>query len=344
MAGTGKRATLFLPERVYDFGSMDQLAEGSHDFEFHNVGNQPLTITKGTTSCKCMVHDFESAEIPPGRSIKIRVAWHAREYQGSYHQTASFSTTDPDRETVTVVIKGLLSTSIKAVPADLTFASLPLGDSRTHTISVLGYRKTPLEITGWKLEDPTTAEFFGVSYDPLSAGEVASHEDATSGHRVQVQVKSGLPLGAFQQKIILSTDSPEVPSFKIPIRGTIVSDVTVYGVRWEKETGVLRLGSIDPAVGVEQVVFLRVGGLEKPVEVKPVDIQPSDVLSVTVGKVGAMESGMAVVVPVTIKVPKGSRPANYLGPDEANYGRVLLETNHPSARNVKILVQFAVKG
>jgi hypothetical protein len=47
-------------------------------------------------------------------------------------------------------------------------------------------------------------------------------------------------------------------------------------------------------------------------------------------------------MPLTVEVPPGAPDANYLG-SPGKLGEILLETTHPEAKQVRLLVQLAVE-
>jgi len=340
------RPKAVVPHPIHDFGNMDAHASGSYGFEVRNTGGVPLRLTKGSTSCKCTITDLEEAEVPPGGSVKVTVMWTGKDFLGPFTQTATVFTNDPENPELTLTIKGRITVSVRAQPAEVVFSRVALGDTVSGRVKVYGYRSEPLKISGVRLDDPTTAAFYQVSYEPIPPDEVMAEPGATGGYLVRVTVKSGLPLGAFQQKILVTTNLKEVPTLAIPVRGMVGSEVAIVGGHgWDEKSGVLSFGVVDPREGAEGTLRIRVGGPRcKEVTVKPVQIDPPDLLSVAVGQVNVLSSGQVAVVPLTISIRKGSRPANYLGPDPSNYGRITIETNHPDARQLQILVRFAVEG
>ena len=65
-------------EPHYDFGSMQRGTSKSHEFVIRNVGNAPLKIWKGTTSCKCTDFVVPEGAIAPGGSAKVKLEWSAK--------------------------------------------------------------------------------------------------------------------------------------------------------------------------------------------------------------------------------------------------------------------------
>ena len=62
----------------YNFGALDMQGSGSHDFILTNVGDAPLTLAAGGTSCRCTMSSLEHDSIQPGGSAKVTVTWKPR--------------------------------------------------------------------------------------------------------------------------------------------------------------------------------------------------------------------------------------------------------------------------
>lgn len=57
----------------YDAGTVSKNAGLNYDFEFTNIGNEPLFISNVRTSCNCTVASFPREPILPGESEKIKI-------------------------------------------------------------------------------------------------------------------------------------------------------------------------------------------------------------------------------------------------------------------------------
>ena len=58
-----------------DYGTIDKGADGVRVFEFTNTGNEPLIISKVTSSCGCTVPKKPEAPIMPGKTGEISVKY-----------------------------------------------------------------------------------------------------------------------------------------------------------------------------------------------------------------------------------------------------------------------------
>ena len=350
-SGTGRfalpgepRPKVVIDETSFDFGAMGDDATNSHSFIFRNEGDGTLTLTKGDTTCRCTLIDLEQTDIPPGESAAVKVQWNAKNLAGPYRQSATIFTNDPDRSRVTLTITGRITAALRVTPSDLVFSHLSVGEPATGEVRLYSYLPQKLQITGHKLKDRESAEHFEVAYRPLASDQLKDEPDVKSGCLVTISVKSGLPLGAFRQTILLTTNLKDSPTVEIPVEGTVDSDISIIGRGWNDKNGVLRIGTVSSRQGAEQTVTLACrGSYSKEVTYKVAHVTPS-LLKVELGKRADRNQGKVSLTPLTIQIPKGSHPANHLGSEQGDLGRITIETNHPQAPQLRILVRFAVEG
>ncbi len=331
-------------EDRYDFGAMDAESQGRHAFRFHNLGDAPLVLEAGPTTCKCTASIVDRKILNPGESTDVIVEWTGKNYSGRFTQTATILTNDPRRARVTLTITGRVLQAVRVEPASVVLSRVTAGEPTTATFRILGFRKKPLELLGYELEDTQTSKLFEVQFEPLSEEELAEVEDVTCGYLARLTVKPGLPLGSFSQRIIVKTNSTVVPRIVVPVRGMVASEVSVVGSGWSQRRGVLFLGNVNSRDGVEKTLLIRVGGpLRHRVKLKILEVEP-DLLQVELGTTRDLPDADATITPLKIRIPPGSPPADYWGSNRGPMGKILLETKHPKAPQLKILVSFAVVG
>jgi len=331
-------------EDRYDFGAMDAEARGRHAFRFHNLGEAPLTLEAGPTTCKCTASIIGRDVLAPGEWTDVVVEWTGKNYSGSFTQTATIITNDPQRSRVTLTITGRVVRAVRVEPQSVVFSRITSGEPASATFRVLGFRNKPLQLLDWQFQRKETADLFEVSFQPLSEEELKKYEDVTCGFLGRLTVKPGLPLGAFRQELVINTDSSVAPQITVPIRGVVGSEVSVVGPGWMEDLGVLRLGTVSSQMGLERTVLIRVGGpLRDRVKLKVLKVQP-DLLQVQLGQPRQLSDTDATITPLTIRIPPGSPPADHWGSTRGPLGEILLETNHPKAPQLKILVSFAISG
>ncbi len=327
-----KHPAVEVDETEYDFGSMDSNATGTHDFVFRNVGQAPLKLEAGRTTCKCTLSDIGDGVIPPGGSGTVSLEWRGKDRVGPYTQEATIITNDPQKLTVDLKIDGVMTAKARVVPDSLVFSSVAAGQPAQAAVRILG-NEDGLEITGYEVDDPQNLE---VSFSPLSDEEVKEEEYANSGQRMEVTLKPGLPPGPFQRKIRVKTDIKGFEEIVIPVKGTISSEISIFGPGWNSASRILRFGTIERDKAARKL-FVKVGGLHPDeVQFEVAEIQPEFVI-VRLG-----EKVSPAVTPIEIEIPKGSPPGNYLGPKR--HGRVRLKTNHAIVTELDINLEFLIGG
>jgi hypothetical protein len=209
-------------------------------------------------------------------------------------------------------------------------------------VRLYSYLEESLEIAGCELSNPETAEYFDVSWERLSAQQLQTEEEARGGYLAQIAVKPGLPVGAFQQRIVFRTNSKSVPTIEIPVQGSVVSDISIAGRGWNAQTGVLAMGTIRSGQGVEwPLIIVARGPHAKDMRLKPTQIVPG-LLRVEVGSTRYIADKAICLSRLTIQIPPGSEPSVHLGREQSKLGRIALQTNHPEVPKLNIYVQFAV--
>jgi len=323
----------------YDFGTVESGLLQRHGFVFKNVGQYPLRLSQGTTTCKCTISNLETEEIAPGKSAVVTLEWEVKGSQDQYRQVASIYTNDPLKRVVTLTITGQRHTSVYAQPRSLQFST---SQDESTTRETMIYSSQPeTEITSIELSDPTTADQFEVSYEPVSLAD-DEMPDVKSAFRVRVTVKSGLPLGPVQQTIRVATNVRGVAPVQIPLTGTVKSDISITGLGWSN--GVLRLGVLKGDVKTDRKLVLSVKGPHRDqVEFTVAAVDPQQLIA-HVEEMARSEEGNVRKFLLTITVPTDCPAINRLGTAQGPYGEVRLKTTHPSQPELAIRVQFAVEG
>ncbi|NQU21192.1 MAG: DUF1573 domain-containing protein [Candidatus Nealsonbacteria bacterium] len=339
------RPKLAISSARYEFGRMFIGEDGKHDFVLRNDGNAPLEIRKDKKTCRCTDVKIEKSTILPGRSATVTISWRSdQQVDGSREIAhATIRTTDPARQSIKLTVLGRIIPAARAVPAELVFDDLSGGESRTVRVRLYGYVKRPLKILGIDLADKRTTEHFETAIEPLPTAEIEKEPDALSGHLLRVTVKPGLPLGAFRQKILIRTNVATAPKIEVPVVGTVVGDIKIVAVGrgWADDTGTLTLGPIESGEGVTRQMLLIVRGPHRrEVAFGPVRCVP-EFVDVQLGE--ERETETSVTMPVTIRIPRDSPAANYLGGEQGEQSEIMIETGHPQVPPVRIRLRFAVE-
>jgi hypothetical protein len=142
---TEKMARAKVDEQHYDFGTMQRGTSKSHDFKITNLGDAPLKLRGGTTTCKCTLSEVSEKPIPPGESTKVHVQWAAKADNGPFRQTANVLTNDPLNSTLELTVEGKIMSASGVEPPDLLFDKIPVGESKTTQTYVMAMLQDDLQ-------------------------------------------------------------------------------------------------------------------------------------------------------------------------------------------------------
>jgi len=288
-------------------------------------------------------------ELAPGKSTTVLVTWRSKGRIGPFQQQVTINTSDPIRPVVTLTIKGEYTQAVYADPDELTFGHIAGNEPISQETRI--YCSLPdqqIIIQGHQMSDLSLEKFFQVDISPLGDNELHKKKGVTSGVLVRVTVKPGLPLGPFQQRILLSTNVTEYSEVDLPVFGS-VGEVTLIGVGWSSETGILEIGEIDGRSAMQRrLIVLARGPDAKDMKFKVTSIEP-DFLKATLGKTTLLDKGAISQTELFIEIPESKilgkkAPANYMGAEDGKLDEILLETVHPPLRSLRIRVRFAVMG
>lgn len=341
------RPVIHLEATEFEFGQMQRGSTMSHSFTIENRGDAPLVLTQGTTSCKCTLSGLDDDQIAPGSSGTVSLTWSATTDKIDFRQTATIHTNDPNRPSIEFVVKGKVYQEIELEPEALYINKLA-GELKSYQVRATSANIEDLQFVGHSFDDPSTADFFDISYHPLPSDTSAiSSEGALqsrSGALVTVTLKPGLPLGPFRQTIRLDTNSPEQPQVPYVIMGSVDGDISVVGGRqWNAQKMLLAVGVISARTVTERELKLLVRGKEAgQVEFRVQRVSPPS-LEARVGVSTSLSGGRVQQTPVTITFPQGTPPMTYMGTDHGGYGEVVLATTHPDVPELTLRVQFAVE-
>lgn len=339
--GTSLVPVAYVAEPNFNFGTMVQGETDSHEFFIENRGDAPLKLGKPTTSCKCTVGKLENDTIPPGGKVSVTLEWKARSMIGNYSQRAIIPTNDPKHGQIVLNVTGTLSQVVTANPSDVVFSTIGPKESASAQVKLLSETFGFLKVKQHSFEDPSTAKFFEVKYRKLTKEE-ATADSALSGVLVTIKTKPGLPLGPFQQRILLKTTIPHAPEMPIPVHGKVASDISMIGKDWVEEAALLRIGFLPQGDGAVRKLTLMVRGPHRDtVAVTGVEAKP-DVMKVDVGQ--PKRTATVVQFPVTVEIPKNCRPINCMGSQQGARGEIVFRTSHPDIEQMRIFVEFAVEG
>jgi hypothetical protein len=338
-AGDAPRVKVDEPH--HQFGTMERGRTKSHRFEVKNVGNGPLRLQVGQTSCKCTLGEVTGDAIPPGGSTHVELEWSAKSESGPFRQTAIIITNDPLQSQIELSIEGEVVAPTGVQPAAFGFDKVMAGEGKSAEVFVMALVQDDIEVSGAELSDPATRDKFDVKIERVER-ELLPNPNAKDGVKITLTAKSDLPIGRFDQWLSLQTNLQDGEKLEIPVIGRVVGDISIFGVAWNEQQGALSVGKVKSSEGAREKVNVVVRGAgANDVKLETQSIDPPE-LKVKIGEPKRLSDEL-MHVPVEIEVPAGTRPMVRLPTAQSEPGRVVLSTTHPKVKELVLGVRFAVE-
>jgi len=328
----------------FRFGTIAFGATRTHLFTITNRGDALLELRKGSTSCKCTISELKKGSIAPGESAQVKLAWTAKLMEGNFREIATILTNDPRRSRIELSVTGRVTRTLQIEPHDFVFSKVNIDEEKTARVRLLCFGEDPVKITDTKLvmRSKDNDKFFDISIKPIPR-DALGNPDANSGFDVSLTIKPGIPVGTFRGRLELTTNVKRQGAFYLPIRGSVASDLSVVGKGWSSGDGILALGTIHGRQGFKRPLFIYLRGRHpEQIDLGPIETDP-DCLHVTLGKKKSLLDGRVVSVPLTLEIPAGTRSINRLGTAQAPFEEIVVHTNDPKSRELRMLVRFAVE-
>lgn len=337
---------LKLDKTRHDFGRLDVGEDGQHAFVLTNVGDAPLTLTQrgstcGCCTCVCSVRLPERG-VAPGASERIVLEWQSRLYVGAFRQTARISTNDPRHPDVTLSIAGRFTGPVGVVPSQVTFGTVRAGESATSELRLYNYTSEPLDIVRCEFSDPETAGHFVVTWEPLTDGQVRDEGEARDGYLVHIALQPSLPVGAFQQTVMLHTSSKIAPSVNVLVKGIVAGDISIAGRGWNAQSQVLTIGDVARNEGIDWPLLIVVRGPHA----RQARFTPRPAarpwLTVELEPTRYVEEKGVSLTRMRVRIPPGAAPPTHEQEGQGEEGRITLQVDPPELPDLSLQVRCRV--
>lgn len=327
----------------HDFGVMDRGDTREHTFFFRNDGNKALTLGKPRTTCMCMLPDVGKGGIPPGETREVILRWTPKKHEIDFRQTATMTTSDPARGVVTLNVYGRVVPRSRSVPATVAVGNITASKERKTQTIIYGYQSDELVVSHTRWLKPELADAFEVDFRPATTEELERETNAKAALVCLLKIKSGMPLGAFNQRLMVDLKADKKVSLEIPIVGTVVGDLTISGRGYNEDERTLGFGPVKRDKGKKATLFLTAKG-PHCAKVKPTIklVDPPD-LAVSFDPPKSLKGGTSFMHICRVEIPEGCSFVNRLGSTVDNPpARIVIETNHPEIPELEIFVRYAV--
>lgn len=341
-------AATLMGESTHNFGSLEKGETGEHSFVFKNTGTGPLKITLKNTSCKCTMSDLRNKEqtIMPGGTFPVKLTWKSDNWAKKFRQSATVETTDPSRRIINLYVEGVIIQPIRPEPSKIVFSNTTPSEESIARIKLYGYKWKDVVINSLEFTDEKSKDYFETSVESLSEEDLKAELNSQCGYLITVKTKKGLPLGPLRQTLKINTNKEVLD---IPITGRVTGEFIISLVgsdyNFDEEKNQIQLGKLSGGTDVSVDLVLSTGrrfGQLLKISMDEKDTFPSsdhikvDILTDKFRKIGRLYQ-----YPIRVTIPKNCPNVSLLGPEEKNLGRFVIQTTHPTEKQIEIYVRFA---
>jgi hypothetical protein len=318
----------------YDFGTMDPLATGTYDFEIKNVGDAPLNLKLGPTSCKCTLSGLSADKLPPGQTGKIRLEWFTGRKQTRFEQTAVIYSNDPTQKHIALGVSGKVRMLIGFNQEELVIDRLEPDKSVTKEVLVYSQMWNDFRVTEFGTSLPGVT-FSSEPVAPAYAGEL----EALSVQRIKVTIPGTLPQGEFSDTLRFRIQPPDADAkpvdITLPLHGRVLRRLSIYGQGIQGD-GVVELGTVPRGVGKRISLIVKVRDPQVDLGIRELQITPRFLKATLQPR---EQDNLTGLYDLSIELPDGVEPCNYLGNPS---GELKIDFDHPRIDDLTLALHFAV--
>ena len=217
-------------DQVHQFGVLPQETMGRHSWVFKNTGAGDLELRGTSKTCSCTTAELFGPEsdkeikIKPGESLPIEVTFQTKHNDGSYHQSVTVGTNDPDHPSIQLTVEGTVRPAIATVPSDpsINYQAVSNDEPFVRKIALYSADRPDLKLTRVVSSNPA---LLGVEARPLTAEEIQTIK-AEKGYAIEVTLKPSTNLGEFAEEVLIETDHPKMTELRFKVVGKITGTIT----------------------------------------------------------------------------------------------------------------------
>jgi Protein of unknown function (DUF1573) len=245
-------------DAAYDFGSMEVGEVGKHTFKITSVGDEPLELKQGGTTCKCTIAGLsaggkkvdkeKSLILKKGETASIDLEWTPKANQEMFRQTAVIYTSDPEQPKIELSVTGQVKQLITLLPQGVW----PLGPIDGEKPSASHFAIGSSILKEFKITELScTDKSIKLDKTPLPKEDLKS-SGYKCGYKITVTVLPKDTIGHFQEKITIKTDARDGLTFMPELTGVRNGPVLIraaQGVLWQGDSMRLSLGRFSASKG-----------------------------------------------------------------------------------------------
>jgi hypothetical protein len=314
----------------YDFGVMDPLTMGRHEFVLKNIGRAPLKLSVGPTTCKCTVSGLDRRELPPGGEAQVTLEWNTGR-SPLYAHAATIYTSDPDRKSLEVRVRGKVRMHLGADVSELSMADVRPGEAARGECLLYSQVWDDFEI------ESVESGLAGLTWEAarVEPAEVPRLEArAVQWLRIAIPPNGLAPRFADTLRIAARVPGRDKPvPLELSVQGNVLGPYTVYGSDIVGDA--VQLGSVPWGRGKKSKLLIKVHDPDPELGDVQVAVEPGFLRA----RLARRDGSATGLYDLHLELPAESDVCQYLGTPQ---GEVTIATGHPRIGTMRFPVRFAV--
>ncbi|MCC9657698.1 DUF1573 domain-containing protein [Rhodopirellula halodulae] len=344
----------------YDFGIMQPEEKGEHSFVVKNVGEAPLTLKIGASTCKCTVGTLENESLAPGEQTEVKLAWTVKTNESTFGQSAELRTNDPSQVAIRFEITGKVVRQVQLVPETLTFKEVASGEPIDLEMKVYSYIEDEIVIGQPRFSSDQMNELAEFSVEPFEVSEDdIEHAEAVQAFKVTASIAPGLEQGPVSQNLILPfTQDGEEPvdisdDDEKSNEKSIVAAVTgrIVGVLGMLESTKLKgvtgggymydFGKItEPGQQTAKAFVVLKGSEQENTTLSIGEVTPAGVVEAKLND--PIQNGSTSLYRLEFSLNPGDEKIDRLGMSREDYGLITIVSDNPNVPSMKLRLKFSL--
>jgi hypothetical protein len=249
---------MFKDGLTHDFGTVPRGAQLFHRFTITNIYAVRMDITAVSAGCNCVTATAAKKSLEPRESTTIDILMDAKRFTGS--KSVGIRVTVGPEFVSSAELKVTANSRADVVfnPGEVGFGSVTRGQTVTQSIDV--------EYAGalkWEINEVVV----GKDLPFQATAKEWYRRPGQVGYKVQVTLKTDVPLGPLKEYFYLKTNDPASPTVPVLVEGVVQSALTVT-------PGSLNLGAVTVGDTLTRRVLVKGA---KPFKVLSLDASGDDI-------------------------------------------------------------------
>jgi hypothetical protein len=347
----------------HNFGLMSPDEDGEHTFVIKNVGEEPLTLELGATTCKCTLGELDKSTLKPGEQTEIKLSWHVQTNANEFGQSAEVRTNDPTQPALRFEIEGNVVREMEMLPSSFAFGEVAAGESVVLESKIFNFMKYDIQPAQSKFTDDQLNALATIEVEPYQPTEEddGPRSTARQAFNVKVTIAPGMKQGPVSQNfnfgfervdesgIVVKPegDKSSVAYFSAEITGRFVGALSMIpgaklsgipGGGYAYEFGRITEGS---SLKAKTLVVLK-GSERDHTTLRIGKITPEGAIKAKLEK--SADRGSTVLYTLELELVPGDKPIELMGLSGDDYGKVWIESDNPKVAPLQLMVKFALPG